>query len=59
MKKAVNFMRLEDTPELKRRVRFFTRFPDLSWDDSEDEFNELICMMRTMAIKYFDDKDNS
>ena len=34
--------------------RFFNRFPDLLWDDLEDEFNELIGILRNRVLDYWD-----
>jgi len=37
----------------KQIERFFDRFPDLLWDDPEDEFNEIIRIMREKVFDYY------
>ena len=37
---------------LKEVEKFFDRFPDLLWDDPEDEFNELIGILRSKVLDY-------
>lgn len=38
---------------LREVEKFFDRFPDLLWDDPEDEFNELIGILRSKAMDYY------
>ena len=47
-------------PPSKRTMRFWDRFPELLFDDQEDEFNELLNELRLVAEDYFrvEEKNN-